>query len=247
MVRIVLRVLCLTWGIWACAEAAPLIVAGQPPGGGDSFERVPFSALTGSRWQQVFSAADFAALSGPTALTSMFLDAVLTTDGYPFTVNSLRVSMSTTGAAWDTLSDTFSANLGPDELVVLDRPGGFTLQDRGAPFGVEIAFDRPFFYDPGAGNLLVDVVAGETSGFMDGNAFRANSEGSGSTARVYDPENPLAAVGEVDTRRTLVAQFAFAGGAPELSASRATLPLFFAVTLCLLAGARNCRTNSTIG
>lgn len=81
------------------------------------------------------------------------------------------VRLSTTQKTADTLSMTFSENVGSDELVVLDRAVTLSTSNVGPPEGPKnfdyiLEFDTPFFYDPNEGNLLIDMLeSGRTESF----------------------------------------------------------------------------------
>src|SRR5678815_4864698 len=71
-------------------------------------------------------------------------------------ITSLQINLSTTSKGPDGLSTVFSENIGANETVVFGpRPARF---GPGSPLP-EYTFqlDEPFFYDPSAGNLLMDV------------------------------------------------------------------------------------------
>jgi hypothetical protein len=67
----------------------------------------------------------------------------------------VQVDLSTTSRGPDGLSPVFSENIGPDEATVYG-PGPLYLSGSFAiPPG--FMFERPFLYDPTAGNLLLDI------------------------------------------------------------------------------------------
>ncbi|MCA9213961.1 MAG: hypothetical protein KDB27_12905 [Planctomycetales bacterium] len=71
------------------------------------------------------------------------------------------IRISTTQKSPEDLSLVFDENIGPDELVVFDGPLTLTTDPIGLPrpFDYVIDYNTPFFYDPGQGNLLIDIVA----------------------------------------------------------------------------------------
>jgi hypothetical protein len=88
------------------------------------------------------------------------------------------ISLSTTSADWNTLSNDFASNIGPDDKLVfsgnLSRP--WTFGDT-----LTIFFSAPFTYNPADGNLLLNVVAIGTSDaggkiFFNTNGFNRGAE-----------------------------------------------------------------------
>jgi hypothetical protein len=78
------------------------------------------------------------------------------------TISNLQVNLSTTSKSPDTLSPVFAENPGSDDTVVFGPRqivignscgGGVPPED----FRLGIGFTSPFFYNPKAGNLLVDI------------------------------------------------------------------------------------------
>lgn len=71
------------------------------------------------------------------------------------------VQLSTTPKAVDSLSPVFTENIGADHLTVVDGPRELSYpSNTPEPYGyfLKINFDRPFYYDPNKGNLLVDFT-----------------------------------------------------------------------------------------
>src|SRR5260221_1795486 len=69
---------------------------------------------------------------------------------------NVQVDLSTTSAQPDGLSTTFSQNVGHDDAVVFSGPLQLQTSGFGA-FQAHIFLQRPFYYDPGMGNILLDV------------------------------------------------------------------------------------------
>ena len=68
----------------------------------------------------------------------------------------MQISLSTTTRSPDNLSTTFADNVGRDNTTVLSGP--LTLfSPSGTDWDIRILFNQPFFFDPNAGNLLMDV------------------------------------------------------------------------------------------
>jgi len=126
---------------------------------------IPFSDFgTSLRYQQVYAASQFGALSGPAWITAILLrpDAVY---GHSFsaTLTDIQIDLSTTSKAPDGLSPAFANNVGADDTVVFGR-GALALSSQftgpvGGPkdFDIVINLTTPFLYNPAAGNLLLDV------------------------------------------------------------------------------------------
>jgi hypothetical protein len=179
---------------------------------GNSANSYPFSIGSfGMRYQQVYGASDFSALSGPGLITQILFrpDA---TFGAAFTsiAPNVQIDLSTTSAAPDGLSTTFADNVGANDTVVF--AGALTLSSAfvgpaGGPkdFDITISLLTPFLYDPAAGNLLLDVrnFAGATTTFFDAEFA------SGTSSRVSNLlEGVGAATGNADSN-ALVTEFHF--------------------------------------
>lgn len=115
------------------------------------------------RYQQIFDASEFGALSAPELVTQIAFrpDAF---SGRPFlsTLTNVQINLSTTTAEPDGLSTTFADNVGGDDTVVFSGSLSLTSADTGPvsgpkAFDIVINLQTPFFYDPGLGNLLLDV------------------------------------------------------------------------------------------
>jgi len=127
--------------------AAAIIIGG--PGDPNSGNSIPFgSTLSGPEYQQVYNSNNF---SGPILITD------ITFYHHNFAGGSLNggtynLSLSTTTAAVNGLSSTFANNLGANNTVVFS--GGLPGFAAGE---VDLFLSTPFLYDPGQGNLLLDV------------------------------------------------------------------------------------------
>jgi hypothetical protein len=132
---------------------------------GNTIASFPFDCFNGSmRYQQVYAASHFSAISNAGGFINSIsyrLDSpCLTGDGQ--VIPSLQIDLSTTSKAPDSLSPVFAENVGVNDTIVRG-PGSLTMSSSCSPgtkpqsFQLLIQFDRPFFYDPSAGNLLLDV------------------------------------------------------------------------------------------
>src|SRR5262249_55470181 len=72
------------------------------------------------------------------------------------TLPSVQVDLSTTAKGGDGLSTVFSENVGTDDAIVFPR-GPLPLRGTYEATDTIIPLSTPFFYDPRAGNLLLDV------------------------------------------------------------------------------------------
>jgi hypothetical protein len=126
------------------------------------FNIAPFG-VPSQRYQQVFAASAFASLTQPHLITHIAFrpDAV---EGAAFsaTIPDIRINLSTTSRPPDGLSGTFAENVGADDTVVfngaLPLASAFSGPEGGPKaFDIVVTLQTPFWYDPTAGNLLLDV------------------------------------------------------------------------------------------
>jgi len=127
---------------------------------GNSDNLYPFNGEP-IRYQQVIAASEFTGGAG------WITQLVLRPDGasgaaFSETLTNVRINLSTTTRPYNSLSKDFSQNTGPDEKTVLDGAlalsSAFSGPDGGPKdFDIVITFQTPFWYDPAAGNLLLDV------------------------------------------------------------------------------------------
>jgi hypothetical protein len=145
---------------------------------GDNNNGFPFNIsrfhLPSQRFQQVFSASEFASLPRPQRITQIaFRPDAHTGNAFSSTIADIQINLSTTGASPDGLSWTFSDNVGPDDTIVFEGSLSLSSADRGPregpkDFDIVIDLETPFAYDPFAGNLMLDVrnfSAGRTTQF----------------------------------------------------------------------------------
>jgi hypothetical protein len=150
--------------------------------------------LSSERYQQVYSATEFATINPTGGMISQILfrpDAGSFGAAFSSTLPSIRIDLSTTSASPDGLSMTFAANVGLDDTIVFGGPGGAALTLSSADTGpaggpkdldIIINLSTPFFYNPALGNLLLDVrnFGGGTT-----TSFDAVSVPSDGTSRVF--------------------------------------------------------------
>jgi predicted aconitase with swiveling domain len=91
------------------------------------------------------------------------------------TIANIRVNLSTTQRNPSSLSSTFSENVGPDDVIVFEGPSSVSSQFAGPPsgpkaFDIVVPLSQPFLYDPGSGNLVIDIrnFSGSTASPVSG-------------------------------------------------------------------------------
>jgi PEP-CTERM motif len=141
---------------WASPASADTII-GLPAdsGTGNCF---PFGCAYSDEYQQVYTSGAF---SGPLTIGDLeFFNTQY--DGGATGMNSGNwdIFLSTTSADWNTLSSTFGDNLGADNTLVFS---GNLAQAWAFGDTLEILLSTAFAYNPANGNLLMTVVATNTS------------------------------------------------------------------------------------
>lgn len=190
-----LLTLMLSMPLFLAHPAFATIVVGLPPdaGTGNCF---PFSCDYNHEYQQVYTGSQF-----PGSILITGLEFYNTQDDEGATAMSTgnwQISLSTTAADWNSLSVMFANNIGADNTVVFN---GNLAQPWAFGNTLAITLSTPFFYNPAAGNLLLDVVSSgvtsPTNIFFDTNGFN-NFALNGNTimGRVYTmPPNNVADAG----------------------------------------------------
>lgn len=147
---------------------------------GNSNNGLPFHSfyleMPSSRYQQVFAASEFSSLSEPFLITQiLFRPDATWGKSFSSTLPNVQINFSTTRKAPDGLSRIFAQNIGDDDTLVfqgaLSLSSAFTGAATGPKdFDIVINLTTPFFYNPKAGNLLLDVrnFAGGFSTPFDG-------------------------------------------------------------------------------
>ena len=148
---------------------------------GDGANAFPFHIsfflppIPSMRYQQVLHSSEFSAFGGPAIITRIAFrpDAVFG-NVFSSTLPSIQIDLSTTSAAPDALSSTFASNVGADDTPVynsiLPLSSAFTGPAVGPKnFDIIVNLTTPFFFDPAAGNLLLDVrnFGGGSTTFFD--------------------------------------------------------------------------------
>jgi hypothetical protein len=138
--------------------AADVIVTGYRDPDFSTDTVVPFGVSGfGVRYQQVYASSIFSPISpGGGWITNIEVAFDPPTFEVGF-ITSVQINLSTTLRTPDGLSTTFAENIGSDDTVVLGPNRIGLAQSGGLGLPVPIYFERPFYYDPDLGNLLMDV------------------------------------------------------------------------------------------
>src|SRR6266404_912024 len=163
--KVVMRIFYKTLSI---IVLAPHVLAGQSPiaifapgpgfvaGNGDLV--VPFNLLHQPvRYQQVFAASDFPSIvqGGGLITTISFAGDEKFGGGFGI-LGSVQIDLSTTTRGPDNLSSIFSQNPSSDDTIVFG-PARMALAGAQVDYQSTFTLSHPFFYNPAAGNLLLDV------------------------------------------------------------------------------------------
>ena len=138
------------------------------------------------RYQQVYGASEFATLTnfgGGWLVSIHFRGDATNGTQLGLKMPSVQVNLSTTQRGPDELGPVFSENVGADDAAVHSGSLETVLigghQQGTETFAFEILlFTKPFFYNPAAGNLLLDV-----------RVFQGNTNSSGTIQPVFDAVN----------------------------------------------------------
>jgi hypothetical protein len=160
------------------------------------------TGLSSQRYEQVYRATEFG--SGPLLITGLaFRPDAFTGAAFSTTLSNVSIFLTTTTNAPDALSSTFANNEGADKTLVHSGSLSLSSADTG-PAGGPKAFDivinltTPFLYNPGSGNLLLEVqnFGGGTTTFFD-----AQITSGDSVSRVFtlDVNGANDAIGNTDT------------------------------------------------
>lgn len=218
-------------GLATVPAQAQVIVAPNAFGaanGGDQANTAPFNNI--SRFQQIYEASQFSALSGPELITKIAFRPATSQGAFTYSASSIQFDLSTNKEAVSSLSTTFATNVGSDDQVVYSgalsfisagTPGGGAA----GPFDAILTLKTPFLYDPTQGNLVLDI---RNFGPPANNIF-IDGGGDHSTALVYVDNSTSAATGTVQPAG-LSTQFTFVP-VPE-----ASMTAFFGLLLAVGMG-----------
>ena len=166
-------------------------------GNGNCF---PFSCSYVGEYQQVYSHTQFGRSITITSLD--FYNTALNTGATALQSGNWAISLSTTGADWNTLSGVYANNIGTNNALVFN---GNLAQPWAFGDVLKIKLTTPFIYNPANGNLLLDVVASGVSQFGNGVFFDTNGlnnfgyNGNTFLGRVYTNSNVNSGYGLVTT------------------------------------------------
>src|SRR5437764_11647904 len=137
---------------------------------GNAGDNEPFHNSSPLRVQDVYNASEFSAIgAGGGYITALSFRGDAQPQGFITTVTNMQINLSTTTKSADRLSLVFAENVGTDDKVVFG-PGLLHLDTGPGSFGARIPFSSPFYYNPNAGNLLLDLrnlSAGNAVGTLD--------------------------------------------------------------------------------
>ena len=182
----------------ALAQTQIVVPGGLADTEGNSSSSGPFA--TGSaRFQQIYSASEFASLGAPNGLiTGMSFRLDNSVDQRHLGSWDISIALLTTSQSPDGLNPTFSVNTGPDATLVLSRRIGWLATPSSGsetqPFLIRIPFTTPFLYSPQQGNLEVDMFMVGTGSFL----LDAHLEFNDGVGRVF-ADSALATTGTVDS------------------------------------------------
>ncbi len=184
---------------------------------GNSGNFNPFNKGTNTmRYQQVYAASQFGTVPvGGAWITAIAFRADAGWGGFATTLPAIQINLSTTAKAPDGLSVTFTNNVGANDTVVFNGPLTLSSAATGNPraFDIVIPLTTPFFYNPAAGNLLLDVR--NTGGGLTTQFDAVNANGD-SVSRV-DGVPASATSGDPPDSLGLVTQFTLGGSTPPLT------------------------------
>ncbi|HEU0011141.1 MAG TPA: metallophosphoesterase family protein [Verrucomicrobiae bacterium] len=150
------------------------------------------------RIQEVYGSANFPPDTAMWITELCYRPDLVFGNAFNTTVNDIQINLSTTSRNPDALSFTYAQNVGPDDTVVFDGVLQISSQFTGLPggprdFDIRIPLTAPFLYDPGAGNLLVDIRNSSGSGAsllsgqrVTGDSASRTAGGLGSSTGVLD-------------------------------------------------------------
>jgi hypothetical protein len=198
------------WTRWA--KSIPLMLAlllGAAPSGADfvipadlenveggSLNSIPFSSAANQdsfRYQQLYGASEFPSEAVFEIQEIRFRPDLGTGFATTVTYPDLEVRLSTTSVSYSNISATFSENVTTIETQVFRGEVVLATEFIGPAegpkaFDLRIPFDSSYFYEPCAGNLLIDFRFHSGASAGGTNHFDAQAGGT-SWARVWT--NPL--------------------------------------------------------
>lgn len=142
----------LAVGLAAPVTAAPIVVGAPANAGvGTSFPFGSSSSTWGGIYQQIYSADAFTRGGRVNSLT-FFTGAFANAPSATLPTGTFNISLSTTSAQVSLLAQNPASNLGADNTLVYS--GALPALSGGQ---LQLSLPTSFIYNPGAGNLLLDV------------------------------------------------------------------------------------------
>lgn len=168
----------LAVGLAAPVMAAPIVV-GTPAnsGEGTSFPFGSSSSTWGGIYQQVYSADAFSSSGRVNSLT-FFTGAFANASGATLPTGTFNISLSTTAAQVSLLTANPASNLGANNTLVYS--GALPSLSGGQ---LQLNLSTSFTYNPGAGNLLLDVRS--TNAATSSPVFFNFNDSGEQTSRLY--------------------------------------------------------------
>ncbi len=200
----------------------------------DTLSAYPFATkqvgVTSMRLQQVYGASGFSVFGfDPDGeyITQLIFDLDSPGHDVSWRIPKIEINLSTTTRDVDSLSPVFADNVGGDSLTVYG-PGSLSFVTAGS---LVIPLDKPFFYNPSRGNLLMDVSVFDGSGTPDLSnlALDARFAANDQVSQVYaiDVTAPTGTLSTVGLRTGFLGQ-------PVPEATSALLFLFGSAALLAL-------------
>jgi hypothetical protein len=193
---------------------AGIVVVGLPADAGTG-NAYPFGSAYDGEYQQVYNGGQF---SGPITITNLeFYNTQFNSGATAMNSGTWTIGLGVTSADWNTLNSQMSLN-GSTTTVF----SGNLFQPWAFGDTLVINLSTPFTYNPGNGNLLMDVVvSGATDAggviYFDTNGYN-NGMFNGNTflGRVYCPGGTnCGGFGTVNSGYGLVTGFSFGTTTPE--------------------------------
>ena len=179
----------------------------------------PFNNV--GRYQQIYASTDFLPLRQPGLITQLaFRPAGVQGAPFTHTFTNIQFLLSTTTQSIAGLNSTFSANVGTNEMIVFNGALIFSTSNSvtwgsAKQFDLVVNLTTPFWYDPSAGNLLLEIrnFSSGFAGYLD-----ADADSSGDSVRLnYLDDSANGPAGTVQDYG-LVTRFYFQGGVPPAAA-----------------------------
>jgi hypothetical protein len=203
-------------GVAALAALAPATARAQNIVAPNAFANVQAGGTANSapfnnqsRYQQIFAANQFSALTGPAVITQITFRPTANQTAFSRNIPNIQFNLSTTSQTVAGLSSTFASNVGANDTVV--RSGSVTFSSASAPgnpkaFDIVVNLTTPFFYNPAAGNLLLDIRTQSVGG---GASFFVDLGTDSSTRLVFADANPNTATTGTVQNAGIVTRFTF--------------------------------------